>query len=194
MSIERSRKKWTKEEREYLKENWGSIKVDTIAKTLKRSKKAIGNQAYYLGLGTQMKWYSPREIADILGVHLSTIKRYMNEGKLESVRDKTKNKRRMSSEQQIRTFMKKHQDLWDTRKVTINLYTNEVKWYKEKMERDKQRPLKRNSSYTETETKILIDRYRRGWSMEDIAKELSRNEKSIYNRLSKIDFGRSYKY
>ncbi len=194
MSIERSRKKWTKEEREYLKENWGSIKVDTIAKTLKRSKKAIGNQAYYLGLGTQMKWYSPREIADILGVHLSTIKRYMDEGKLESVRDKTKNKRRMSSEQQIRTFMKKHQDLWDTRKVTINLYTNEVKWYKEKMERDKQRPLKRNSSYTETETKILIDRYRRGWSMEDIAKELSRNEKSIYNRLSKIDFGRSYKY
>lgn len=141
-----------------------------------------------------MKWYSPREIADILGVHLSTIKRYMDEGKLESVRDKTKNKRRMSSEQQIRTFMKKHQDLWDTRKVTINLYTNEVKWYKEKMERDKQRPLKRNSSYTETETKILIDRYRRGWSMEDIAKELSRNEKSIYNRLSKIDFGRSYKY
>lgn len=194
MSIERSRKKWTKEEREYLKENWGSIKVDTIAKTLKRSKKAIGNQAYYLGLGTQMKWYSPREIADILGVHLSTIKRHMDEGKLESVRDKTKNKRRMSSEQQIRTFMKKHQDLWDTRKVTINLYTNEVKWYKEKMERDKQRPLKRNSSYTETETKILIDRYRRGWSMEDIAKELSRNEKSIYNRLSKIDFGRSYKY
>lgn len=194
MNIERSRKKWTKEEREYLKENWGSIKVDTIAKTLKRSKKAIGNQAYYLGLGTQMKWYSPREIADILGVHLSTIKRYMDEGKLESVRDKTKNKRRMSSEQQIRTFMKKHQDLWDTRKVTINLYTNEVKWYKEKMERDKQRPLKRNSSYTETETKILIDRYRRGWSMEDIAKELSRNEKSIYNRLSKIDFGRSYKY
>lgn len=194
MSIERSRKKWTKEEREYLKENWGSIKVDTIAKTLKRSKKAIENQAYYLGLGTQMKWYSPREIADILGVHLSTIKRYMDEGKLESVRDKTKNKRRMSSEQQIRTFMKKHQDLWDTRKVTINLYTNEVKWYKEKMERDKQRPLKRNSSYTETETKILIDRYRRGWSMEAIAKELSRNEKSIYNRLSKIDFGRSYKY
>lgn len=194
MNIERSRKKWTKEEREYLKENWGSIKVDTIAKTLKRSKKAIGNQAYYLGLGTQMKWYSPREIADILGVHLSTIKRHMDEGKLESVRDKTKNKRRMSSEQQIRTFMKKHQDLWDTRKVTINLYTNEVKWYKEKMERDKQRPLKRNSSYTETETKILIDRYRRGWSMEDIAKELSRNEKSIYNRLSKIDFGRSYKY
>lgn len=194
MSIERSRKKWTKEEREYLKENWGSIKVDTIAKTLKRSKKAIENQAYYLGLGTQMKWYSPREIADILGVHLSTIKRHMDEGKLESVRDKTKNKRRMSSEQQIRTFMKKHQDLWDTRKVTINLYTNEVKWYKEKMERDKQRPLKRNSYYTETETKILIDRYRRGWSMEDIAKELSRNEKSIYNRLSKIDFGRSYKY
>ena len=194
MSIERSRKKWTKEEREYLKENWGSIKVDTIAKTLKRSKKAIENQAYYLGLGTQMKWYSPREIADILGVHLSTIKRYMDEGKLESVRDKTKNKRRMSSEQQIRTFMKKHQDLWDTRKVTINLYTNEVKWYKEKMERDKQRPLKRNSSYTETETKILIDRYRRGWSMEDIAKELSRNKKSIYNRLSKIDFGRNYKY
>ena len=194
MSTDRQRKKWTKEERKYLSDNWGIIKVENIANTLGRSKRAVENQAYYLGLGTQMRWYSPREIADMLGLHLTTIKRHMDEGRLECARDRTKNKRRMSSEQQIRNFMRNYQDLWDTRKVTINLYTNEIKWYKEKMERDKQLPLKRNSSYSEPETKMLTDRYRRGWSISEIAKELSRNEKSIYNRLSKVDFGRGYNF
>lgn len=189
---ERSRKKWTKEERKYLSDNWGIIKVENIANTLGRSKRAVENQAYYLGLGTQMRWYSPREIGEMLGLSLCTVKRYMDEGKLECMRDRTKNKRRMSSEDQIRRFMKNYQDLWDSRKVTINLYSNNMDWYKEKIERDKHRSIKRNSTYTETEIKILIDRYRRGWTLDQIAAELSRNKKSIDNKLRKLDFGRNF--
>ena len=160
---ERSRKKWTREERKYLSDNWGIIKVENIANTLGRSKRAVENQAYYLGLGTQMRWYSPREIGEMLGLSLCTVKRYMDEGKLECMRDRT-----------------------------INLYSNSMDWYKEKIERDKHRSIKRNSTYTETEIKILIDRYRRGWTLDQIATELSRNKKSIDNKLRKLDFGRNF--
>ena len=116
----------------------------------------------------------------------------MDEGKLECMRDRTKNKRRMSSEDQIRKFMKNYQDLWDSRKVTINLYSNSMDWYKEKIERDKHISIKRNSTYTEIEIKILIDRYRRGWTLDQISTELSRNKKSIDNKLRKLDFGRNF--
>ena len=70
---ERSRKKWTKEEDNFLVENWGKIKVDTLCKKLGRTKRAVENQAYYLGLGTQMRWYSPREIGEMLGISLCTV-------------------------------------------------------------------------------------------------------------------------
>lgn len=194
MSTDRQRKKWTKEEKSYLSSSWGRVKVENIAKKLKRSRKAIINQANYMGLGTQMRWYSSSEVASILGISDSTIKRYINSGKLNYTQDKTKRRRRMCSEDDIRSFMRNYQDLWDTRKVTINLYSISQPWLEEKKERDKQRPLHRNEYYTETETKILIDRYRRGWSISEIAKELSRNEKSVYNRLSKVDFGRGYNF
>ena len=42
---ERSRKKWTREERKYLSDNWGIIKVENIANTLWRSKRAVETQA-----------------------------------------------------------------------------------------------------------------------------------------------------
>lgn len=186
MNTERSRKKWTKEEREYLCENWGKLKVSSIAKTLKRSQKAIENQAYYLGLGTQMKWYSPNDIAYMLGLSLCTIKRYMDSNKLEYIRDKTKSKRRMSSENQIKRFMKNYQDLWDSRKVNINLISVKKQWYLDKVESDKKKSIKRNSTYTDMEIKILIDRYKRGWTSSQMSIELNRNKKSIENKLSKL--------
>ena len=192
--MERSRKKWTKDEREYLCDNWGKLKVSSIAKTLKRSQKAIENQAYYLNLGSQMKWYSPNEIAYMVGLSLYTIKRYMDSNKLEHIRDKTKSKRRMSSENQIKRFMKNYQDLWDSRKVNINLINTKKKWYLDKVENDKKKSIKRNSTYTDMEIKILIDRYRRGWTSSQISIELNRNKKSIENKLSQLNFGRSLNF
>ena len=183
-------KKWTDEERSYLSNKWGSVKISSLCKELGRTQKAIEDQAWSMGLGTQMRWYSSSEIANMLGLGLCTVKRYMDSGKMPHLRDKTKSKRRMASDEQIKQFMRNHQDLWDTRKVTINLYENNPTWYKEKIERDKLKPLRRNSYYTDLEDKILIDRFRRGWSIKEISKEVSRNEKSVDNRLRKLDYGR----
>lgn len=194
MNIERSRKRWTKEEREYLCENWGKLKVSSIAKTLKRSHRAVQSQATSLKLGSQMKWYSSMDIAYMLGLSLCSVIRYMDSNKLEHIRDKTKNKRRMSSENQIKRFMKNYQDLWDSRKVNINLIDIKKQWYLDKVESDKKKSIKRNSRYTDMEIKILIDRCRRGWDLDQISIELNRSKKSIYSKLISLDFGRGLNF
>ena len=67
---ERSRKKWTKEERKYLSDNWGIIKVDTLCKKLGRTKRAVEERAYNtLKLGHQAQWYTLLEIQHITGIN-----------------------------------------------------------------------------------------------------------------------------
>ena len=74
--MERSRKKWSKEEDEYLKENWGRLKIESIAKELRRSKRAIETRSYsILKLGQQMQWYSLREVSEMIGVNKDTIRK-----------------------------------------------------------------------------------------------------------------------
>ena len=71
--------KWTKEEDNYLKENWGKLKIDTLCKRLNRSKRAVQERAYRtLNLGSQLQWYSLKEIADITGINKDTISKYEN--------------------------------------------------------------------------------------------------------------------
>ena len=69
-------KRWTKEEEEYLKENWGRLKIESIAKKLGRSKRAVEARAYStLKLGQQMSWYSLKEVAKMIGVNKETIRK-----------------------------------------------------------------------------------------------------------------------
>jgi hypothetical protein len=86
--------------------------------------------------------------------------------------------------------MKEYKDLWDTRKVTICLYNRKPSWYIEKEISDKNRSIKRYSRWSITETKILIDRYRRSYTLEEIAKEIGRSKSSIKNKIKSIDYGR----
>ena len=38
-------RRWTNEENEYLKNSWGNLKINTICKTLGRTKRAVEEQA-----------------------------------------------------------------------------------------------------------------------------------------------------
>ena len=113
---ERSRKKWTREERKYLSDNWGIIKVENIANTLGRSKRAVENQ-----------------------------------------------------------------DLWHTKNLTINIFSYE-KCYLEKVEADKFKTNKYNKAWSEYEHNIMLDRLSRGFTYEDIAKELNRTTEGVFGR------------
>ena len=48
--------------------------------------------------------------------------------------------------------------------------------------------------YSDLEIKIAIDRYRRGYTYEEIALEVGRTSSSVYKKLRSVDFGRNYNF
>lgn len=48
-------RRWTKEEVNYLFEQWGTVNIKTISKKLDRTEKAVYNKAFKLGLGKQIE-------------------------------------------------------------------------------------------------------------------------------------------
>ena len=187
-------KKWTKEELEILMDNWGKLSIKEIAKRVNRTPTAVEIKGRRLQLGWQMTAYSSTEVANILGISHRTIYNYMNTGIIEAKKDKTKMKRYVSTEAQIMKFMREHQDLWDTRKININLYSRKPKWYFEKEKADKEKNIKNMQRWGELEVKIVVDRYRRGLTYEEIALEVGRTSSAVYKKLRGINFGRNYKF
>ena len=115
--------KWTKEEDNYLKENWGKLKIDTLCKRLNRSKRAVQERAYRtLNLGSQLQWYSLKEVADITGINKDTIRKKIISQNLPHHRAKTKQRPYMLDINQLMKFLKENQDLWRYDSLTINVF------------------------------------------------------------------------
>ena len=184
-----SYKVWTEEEVEMLTCSWGKLSIKEIGKRLGRSEVSVEIKARRLKLGSQIIEYGSTDIANMLGIPSKTVYLYMKNGIIECRRDKTKMKRYMASEAQIMKFMKKHQDLWDTRNIIINLYQRKPAWYKEKEIVDKNNQIKKGKPWTDIEIKIMVDRYRRDYSLEAIALEVGRTPKGVASKLRKINFG-----
>ena len=190
--MKRSRKKWSKEEDEYLKENWGRLKIESIVKKLGRSRRSVEERAYNtLKLGQQMPWYSLKEVAEMIGVNKDTIRKRIIKYDLPHYRAKTKQKPYMMDEACIRHFLRENQDVWHYDNLTINLFERKDKWLVNKIERDKLRTKKHNKTWTDEEDAILLDRLKRGYSYEEISKEINRTEQSVYGRHR---FGHRFQY
>ena len=183
-------RRWTKEEENYLVEKWGKIKVSSISKKLNRTEGSIKRKAVRLNLGVQMQWYSVNEVAYMFGFSRRKVIFLIETGKINYLRDKTKKKRYMVDEDSLVKFMKEYQNLWDTRKLKINILRNNPNWFKEKETSDKNIYIKRYNHWSEYETKTLIDKYHKGWTLEAIAEEIGRSKCSVKNKLVKIDYGR----
>ena len=183
-------RRWKKEEENFLVEKWGKMKVSSISKKINRTEGAIKRKAVRLNLGVQMQWYSVNEVAYMFGFSKRKVIFLIQTGKINYLRDKTKKKRYMIDEDSLMKFMKEYQNLWDTRKLTINIYQKKPNWFKEKEISDKNISIKKHNYWSETETKILIDRYHKGWTLESIAEEIGRSKCSVKNKLVKIDYGR----
>ena len=90
--------------------------------------------------------------------------------------------------------MKEYQNLWDTRKLRINIYQKKPSWFKEKEILDRNIYIKRYNHWSEYETRTLIDKYYKGWTLEAIANEIGRSKCSVKNKLVKLDYGRKVLY
>ena len=175
-------KKWTVEDDNFLVEKWGSLKLESIAKSLGRTQRSVQDRAYHkLKLGQQIQWYTLKEIQDMTGINKDTIRKRIIRSGIKHIRGKTKQKPYMLDDTGLRKFLKDNQDLWHTKNLTINIFTNE-KWYLDKVETDKAKVKKLNKTWTEYEDNVLLMRLKEGYSYEDIAKELGRTADGCFGR------------
>ena len=182
-------KRWSNEDIRYLEDNWYHVTTKYIAKKLNRTEVAVSTKAYKIGLSSKMLYYSVYEVSLMLGVNKTKILRNINSGKLKAYKDRTLYRRFSIKEEDLKEWMINNQDLWDSRKLTVNFFSMKDEWFKAKVEKDKKRSIRKGEFYTEEEDKAMVYMYRHNYSVEEIGKHLRRDEKSVKNRLEKIKYG-----
>lgn len=77
-------KKWSEDDLEFLRENYGEITADKLQRVLNRSMSTITKKAWKLGLKrfTRSDWYTIEDASKIFGVGLRTARQWIDSGKL----------------------------------------------------------------------------------------------------------------
>lgn len=185
-----SGKKWTKEEKEYLEEAWGSVSISYICKKLGRSKGAIENMRTRLGLGRFLEngeyiTYSLL-LQTVFGIEdAGCAYREMKRAADFPIRMKRRGKGnyKVVYLDDFWEWAEDHKRHFDFSKMAENSLGAEPDWVKRKRKIDYECQLN-TSPWTRTEDvklKRMIDRYQ--YSYAEIATELHRSEGAVKRRL-----------
>lgn len=195
--LAKSPRTWAKEDKQYLKENWGQISTDTIAKKLKRKHTAIMQQAHKMKLGSLYKITDNISLSDFCaytGISRDRITRTLiNQGfPLETQRLTPKRKIYTINIEKVLEWMEKHQDLFDGSKVSEDLFIPEPKWLKEKRRNDRTNKVNINyqvkkTQWTENDISLAISLLTMGYTQDKIAERLNRSKLAVQVMLSKHD-------
>jgi hypothetical protein len=194
--MERQNKKWTKEEEQYLEENWGTISVRTLAKNLGRSEHAVNVRRQRLGLGAFLNngdYITFNQLKCAIGIGGGT--GYMNISWIKNRGFPVHTKRVKQNSFKIVyldewwKWAEQNKDLLDFSKFEENVLGKEPAWAKEKRRLD----ILKNQKYITTPwTKAEDDKLIRlvkqqKYTYLELAKLLRRTDGAITRRLN--DFG-----
>lgn len=178
-----SARKWTDEEKDYLRENWGRTPIGSIAKKLGRSENAILIKAARWHLGAFLDagdYISLNQLAVIFGQYnVKTI--WVREGL------PTHNKK----VRECRFAIVKLSDFWEWAKDHRELVNfsrlgkydlgPEPKWVEKARKVDSEKNRKRK--WTKAEDGLLENMVKRGCHIDEIARKLQRSENTIRSRI-----------
>ena len=189
---------WSLDELNYLEDSWGVRTVAVIARNLNRSETAVKERAYRLGLGRRVgNGYCIDDIYQILGVGRSTVLSWIYKGLLKAKKNKTtKHGAYIVTENDLKDFLFMQQELWDTRKWSINIFKKNgenPEWLNKKIEQDEKRLPKNKTAYSKTEDKTLLKLFFEGRTIAEIAKVIGRTERSVAMRLYRINYSQNDK-
>lgn len=193
MESSRNNRKWTKEELEYLQNNWGEQTPDIIARNLKRSVGAVINKSKKLELGSFLdnsEYVNAFSITQLMGIDSHVIQRTWKNHGFKMTKKKIRGNERFEviKFDKFLKWLRTHQDLWDSRKIPPYGLGTEPEWLKEKREKDKLLPAKsRGTKYTPEEDNKIVLMYRMGRTQREIAQQLGRSESSVNARIQRLD-------
>lgn len=182
-------KKWKKEDEMQLEEKWGTKAIEKLAKELGRTVGALRTKAWSMKLGGQLEADGNiMKISDIekyIGISRSRIETLEKNGLICLKKKKiTKSKKTKCIEtKDLLEFLKNNQDIWDSRRLTDQIFVVEPDWLKEKIERDRKNPPIQKKRWTETERNLARTLLLAGHDYEQIGNRLERTKGSVRREL-----------
>ncbi|WP_182102760.1 hypothetical protein [Niallia taxi] len=187
----KSERFWTREEEEYLEDNWGSISFKSMSKKLNRSVNAIKLKGQALGL-TRALWsiddISLHQLSLAIKVDYHTvmnwIEKYDFPVKQKLVSEKARYK--VVSLEAFWKWAKHHVHLIQFTKVERHILGKEPEWVVEQRKSEQKMTVKKQSSSSWSKDDIdkliaMVNKYR--YTYTDISKELKRSEAAIKRKL-----------
>lgn len=185
VKCENSNKRWIEEEECRLEVLWGKNSVETIAKLMGRSEKAIIGRARILGLGAFFDngFYTAREVARIVGVPKATVLKWIKEKDLKAIRKhKISRKIYQITTENLYNWLRDNQDLWNASKLDYMALGKEEYWLEAKRKKD-DKFKKRCIPYSKKEDEKIKRMYLSGFSDKEISEKTGRTVNGIKRRL-----------
>lgn len=194
ITLIQDRRKWTPEEEREFALLWGTIKVEIIAKRLKRTVFSLKVKAVRMGLGPMVRNNSElitiSDMCDTLHVTRDRIMGSWQELGLNLKKKKLTNNRAYYYViwEDLMSFLKNNQNEWDSRKLEKHMLGLEPDWLKEKRIRDKKENPLWYRRWTMGEINKAEMLFKCGKDYAYIAKELDRTEGAIAILLRELGY------
>lgn len=188
----RKNKTWSEAELAVLFEEWGEKTPDAIGRKIGRSTKAVRSMAKVHGLGCFLKnseYLTQKQCTDMLGYTSKVMQRTWIPHGLKVHKRRTAGGRRNTVilHSELMEFLRKNQDLWDSRKCEPYALGTEPQWLQEKRKRDARRPKPIGTKYTAAEDQIICMMLRKNATQREIGERLGRSKASINARIGRLD-------
>lgn len=190
-------RKWTEKEVDYLKEKWGVVSIDIIAKKLNRTIVSVRKKATSLGLGRwidNIQYIKFKELILTLG--------YSNSGycnlkkKLKTlnfpilIKTVSKMKIEVVDIEEFWKWTEKNKSILNFALLEPGTLGKEPDWVKEKRKADQMNPakVKVKKRWTKEEDNLLIAKVKSNkYTYKMLSEEFSRTETAIKRRLSNLN-------
>ena len=189
-----SHRRWTKEEEQLLIELSEVMTKSGIAKKLGRSVSSVNNKRRKMGLlsfSDQTDKLTITQIAELVGVDKKTVSTTWRKY---GMRFRTVGYFKVTTEQALVNFMRKHPELWKASKCDYYFFCQH-KWFIERLENERS-GLDAGNHYLNRRpwTSLEISRMhmlkKRGITHKEIADELGRTEQAIDHMVMRCKEGR----
>ena len=188
---------WTDIEETFLKENWGMMSLESLAKRLNKSIISVRQKARRLKLGAMtngdLSILKIDEVGDIMGVNRQTITNTWTKFGL-------KIRKRVITQKcyyyyikwdELLSFLKNNQDLWDSKRVEKYMLGEEYDWLKEKRIKDNNKTQLNIKPYTPQEDIMILKLLKKKKTYDEIAKIINRTPRAIAMRVYVLGFSMS---
>lgn len=166
--------KYTEEEKIYIEEHWGRLKLKTIAKTLGRTENAIKRYGENHKLGGMYDgYYTTYQLADMFGVNSKTVLEYwIKKYGLKAVKKTIHKKMKyVVDPKDLVDWLRENQNKWTSHHLEEYALGYEWDWLIEKRKEDSNKLPRRN--WTTLEEHKALELFKQGLNSRQVSEALA---------------------